>query len=271
MAILQRGVCFLGLTWWLAGIFSAACLADEPNRQVVADFEGNTYDRELWSIHRAGARVDPADGRLGVYIPPGPAGRGPVGIESRVRLEGDFTIRGAYRIGAMPMPAQDWINIEIFVEGPDGVATVMRTNHSKEGSGYSLWFEPPATSQAKGAWSQTESQDSLGELILSRKGEALSFAAANGAGSQRYELGTIPFGKQAITRVFFRVVVPETKSPVDVAWDDLQLSADRLIEPPRPSKSLFGRQGWLLFLIITLAGAGAVAAALWQRRQMRAR
>jgi hypothetical protein len=231
---------------------SAAYAADSPTSRLAEDFSRDEYDRDLWAIHSADAQVDVVDQQLWIQVPAGGAARPAHGIQSLAQIEGDFTLRADYSIASWPTPDKDWINVEIFIEGADGSASVMRTNHSQEGSGYALWCEPR---QGDGAWKQVPTGDLKGTLSLQRKGDQLLFRVAGPADATPRDLGAVAFGTEPLTGVYFRLVVPETDSPVEVGFDNIAIEADRLIEPPRPSESSVRRRLWLGALLpLLLAG-----------------
>ncbi len=236
--------------------------AGDPQR-IVETFQRDSYDKALWAIERLGATVDPAGGQLKISVPKGPAGRPPVGLLGRFRIEGDFDIRAGYAITSWPMPKKEWINLTICIEGADGAAVVMRSNHSKEGSGYALWHEA-ADKTRPGAWKQIATKDTRGTLRLKRSGDQLQFLVAGPAETTSRELGAITYGTSPITALTFQVVVTETQAPVEVAIGKIEIEAERLIGPQAPAGSMFGRRAWL-GIGATLAGVAALAAWFWLR------
>ncbi len=203
-----------------------------------------------------GARSEAAGGRFEITIPAGPPGRPPFGLQGRFKVEGDFEIRAGYAATSLPMPKKDWVNVEIFVEGPNGAAAVIRTNHSKEGVGYSMWSEPPRSEKRPGVWKQVPTKDQKGVLCLQRAGATLRFLAGGGDGGALRELGTFAYGTGPVEKVTFRVVVPETASPANVAWDKIVIEADKITEAPRPALSMFGRRAWMFLAFLACAGGG---------------
>jgi hypothetical protein len=226
-------------------------VAAGQTQKVEESFARDAYDKNLWAVERIGAKVDPTRAQLKIEIPKGPAGRPPLGLRARFRIEGDFDIRAGYAINAWPMPKKEWINLEVYIESADGPAAVIRTNHAKEGSGYTLWHEP-ADKKNSGAWKQIATKDIKGTLRLKRSGERLQFFVGGPAGDALRELGTISYGTSPVSALMFRVVVPETLTPVDVAFGKIEIEAERLIGPPGPAKWMFGRRAWM--------GAGAAVA-----------
>jgi hypothetical protein len=239
-----------------------AVAAAQPQR-ITEAFQRDTFDKTLWTIERLGAKVDATGGQLKIAVPKGPAGRPPVGLQSRFRIEGDFDIRAGYAITAWPMPKKEWINVTIFIEGADGAAAVFRTNHSKVGSGYALWHEA-ADKTRPGAWKQVATKDTKGTLRLKRSGDQLRFLFGGPAESAPRELGAISYGTSSITALRFQVIVPETLAPVEVAFGTIEIEAERLIGPKAPAGSMFGRRAWL-GIGATVAVAAALAAFLWLR------
>ncbi|MGO8752791.1 MAG: hypothetical protein ACLQNE_43165, partial [Thermoguttaceae bacterium] len=144
-------------------------LADPKPQRIEEAFSHDQVARVLWMTERAGARVDPGGGQLTIVVPKGPQGRPPAGLQSRFHIEGDFDARAQYRIGSWRKPKKQWINLDIVVEGPDGAASVIRTNHAELGSGNSFWYGP-ADSKRQGAWKQVATNETSGWLRLKRSG-----------------------------------------------------------------------------------------------------
>lgn len=244
-------------------IGGAVAGADAQKALIREDFDQNRLDPANWSVERVGAQVDPGDGALRLVIPEGPQGRAPFGLQGLFRIEGDFGIQADYAIGTMPTPKNDWLNMEIFVEGAAGAAAVIRTNHAKEGSGYSLWYEAAGPKPA-GAWKQVKTTDRSGTLRLERTGEELRFMVA-GAGEKTFrELGRVGYGAGSITAVWFRVIVPETTLATDVAFDNIAIEADAIIGPPDPADSMFGPGA--LFAAALVTGCIGIVAFRYYRR-----
>jgi hypothetical protein len=262
-AVLRKTVILLGVIVGLACPRSVPAESSRP--RIEEDFGDGTFDKVLWALERVGARADPVNQRLRILVPPGPGGRSPVAMQAQFRIEGDFAIRADYAIASLRKPEKEWINIEIFIEGSDGRAAVIRSNHAKEGSGYSLWYEPASAQKADGAWKQVAAEDASGSLCLERTADRLRFQIAGPADQELRELGSVAFGKEAITGLAFRVVVPETRFPVEVSFDSIRVEADRLVEPPRPSGSMFGRAAWFWAIVLLLI-AGAAAVWYWKSR-----
>ena len=212
---------------------------------------------------RAGARVDPGGGQLTIIVPKGLQGRPPAGLKARFRIEGDFDARAQYRIGSWRRPKRQSINVEIYVEGPDGAASVMRTNHAQAGSGNSFWYGP-ADSKRQGAWKQVATNETSGWLRLKRLGGELQFFVSGPGAANFRPLGAVDFGTAPITNVSFRVSVPETESAVQVAFGKIEIEAQRVVEPPRAAGSMFGTRAWLGGGVVLVVATG-LGAWVWRR------
>jgi hypothetical protein len=251
--------------WLILPFAQPACAAaDSPPQRIEETFSHDRFDKALWVAEQVGARVDPAGGLLRIVVPKGPPGRPPVGLKARFSIEGDFDARAGYIIGSWSKPKKEWINLQIVVEGPDGVATVIRTNHAQVGSGYSLWYGPPPDSKRSGAWKFLASSDTSGTLRLKRTGERLHFLFCGPAAADFRELGAIDYGTAPITALKFWLVVPETGWPVEVAFPWIEIEAERLIGLPAPSGSTLGRRVWLGTGALLLV-AGGLGAWAWRR------
>lgn len=247
----------------LSSIAAPAGAADSQPRRIEEAFANDRFDRFLWKTDQIGARVDPVGGQLTILVPPGGEGRPPVGLKSRFTIEGDFDVRAPYRIGSWNMPKKHWINLSIVVSGPDGVATVIRTNHSQVGSGYSYWYGP-ADKERKGDWKQEPSKDSGGWLRLKRSGDEIQFFSSGPGEPNFHQFGAIDFGTAPITSLMFQLSVPEMPTPVTVAFGKIEIEAERVIEPPRPADSRLGLRFWLGAGVVLLV-AGGLGAWAWRR------
>ncbi len=223
-------------------VLTMACLALDPWAGAGAAVVSGPTAGDRWIVDplsppRGATEVDGETFR--VVIPPGPDRRQPASILAGFGLEGDFSVSLRYRVREMPRPATGWTNLEIFVAGRDGFASVIRTNHSVLGPGYTLWFEPPKGSDRRGSWRQISTVDPSGSLHLARNGRRLSFSGGfdGGPGSA---IGEVDFGLGPIDRLEIRVSVPETSKVVDVEISSPSVAADRFIYPPSPAPSLFG-------------------------------
>lgn len=207
-------------------------------------FDGGSFERRLWSLDRRnppGVSVSLDRGELRWQIPPGPLGRPAAVIQSRCTIGGDFDLRAQYRIETLPMPREGWSNVEIFISGGDGDAAVIRTNHATEGAGYSLWFEPSTGRDVEGSWKHVPTRDDSGLLRLRRVGQTLEFVAGDGEGQP---VGSVEYGGGPIDRVEFRIATAALRSPAVVAFDDLTIEGDRIVEPPPPADSNVGPRTW---------------------------
>ncbi len=243
-----------------------SCLAGGPaSAEVRETFAGQTFDRARWSVDRRsppGVQIDLDGEALHVVVPPGAAGRPPAALHAKFALEGNFDIRANYAIKALPRPSKEWSNVEIFINGPDGAAAVIRTNHASQGNGYNLWFEPAPGLGIGGAWKHVPTGDKAGTLRLERVGRELRFWAA-ASGGQWQQIGSVPFGDQPIRQVEVRAITPALASALDFRLDDVIIRADRLIEPPRPSDSM---SAWRLWVFVGIAALVLAAFWIWWRK-----
>ncbi|MGO8753329.1 MAG: hypothetical protein ACLQNE_45920 [Thermoguttaceae bacterium] len=265
----RRSFCFwpprIALAMLVLALLRSDGVCASGKMRIQEDFHGNRLDLTQWSVEGAGARSEVANGRFEIAIPAGPAGRPPFGLQGHFKVEGDFEIRAGYAANSLPMPKKDWVNVAIFIEGPSGVAAVMRTNHSKEGAGYSMWSEPPRSEKRPGVWKQVPTTDQKGVLCLQRTGATLRFLVGSGADGALRELGTVEYGAGSVENIEFRVVVPETASPVEVAWDKTVIEADKIIGAPKPALSMFGPRAWMSLAFLACAVGGGFL--YWKTRQ----
>ena len=265
--------------WWLdmvvllatVGLPAPAGVAAAQERPRIEErFDGGTFNRQRWSIdprNPPGVRFDLGQDNLRILIPPGPAGRNAASMQTRqLRIEGDFDLRMDYRLLTFPQPKKEWTNVEIFIEGPDGKAAVIRANHSQRGSGTSGWFQPAAGRKEPGYWRQIATSDTRGTLRLERAGKTLRYQRCVNESGVFEELGTIEFGSAELFNVEFRVTAPATNALVEVELDNIVLEADRLIGPPTPARLLFGPAS-LVSVIVVLLASGGLCLYYWRVRR----
>ena len=241
---------FLALVTFLASIaagYRAESQESAPT-EINETFSGGNFDRMKWTLGNIGvqiAKVDFSKGTMRVVIPPSTIKQPLMGLESRFGLEGDFDISVDYSIRSLPRPANEWVNLSIFLQGAPGMAAMTRTNHSKSGDGYSIWFQPPEKSKAKGTASSVPTSDRAGTLRLARIGTELYFYAS-ARGRPLKEIGKVDFGDQPIDLVGFHVLTPALTSPIDFEYDNVSVKADRFTKlvfiPPSSNSTWF----WVL-------------------------
>jgi hypothetical protein len=236
------------LATWLM-LCSAACSAAE----IRETFESGDPDRVRWSLLLGGnLKFDGKTGWMRLSLEPGPAERGPVGLGSKFRLAGDFEASCDFEIRELAPPKEHWINIEIFVEGVDGAASVLRHTHSTDGDGYAAWSHSPVENRP-GAWERKKTTDRRGTLKLQRVGEKLLFQYV-GADGNVETLEEYAFGTGPIDSIQYRVLCPSTtETRTEVGMGNLVVRADEIIEPPLPATSSVGDYGWA-----RLIGVGSV-------------
>jgi hypothetical protein len=243
----------------LAGIASVHRVAGQEISLTNVDeaFDTRDFDRMRWTLsNTSGARtkVDFSGGKLRIVVPAGPENRPIMGLDSRFGIEGDFDINVDYLVRSLPKPAKEWVNLSIFIMGPDGMAAMIRTNNSSSGDGYSLWFQPSAGSKAKGTGMNVPTTDRSGKLRLARIGKQVTYYAA-ALGKSFKEIGAVDFGDRPIDLIGFQILAPALKSPVDVEFDNIAIKADRFTKlgfsPPAESRYVV----WIVCGVVASAGA----------------
>ncbi len=229
--------------------------------EVNETFDGREFDRMRWTLNNtsvAVTKVDFSKRTMRLVVPPGPDKRPLMGLDSRFGLEGDFDISVDYSVRSLPRPDKEWVNLSIFIMGPDGMAAVTRTNNSQSGEGYSLWFQPWEGSKAKGTANNVPTKDKAGTLRLTRLGKQLRYYAST-RGQPQQEIGTVEFGDRPIDTVGFQVLAPALKAPIDFEYDNISVKADRFTKLVYVPPSGNGNLLWIL------AGLAVVALAflLW--------
>jgi Protein of unknown function (DUF1583) C domain len=238
-----------------------ACEADEAGSaptEIKEDFTGGDFDHTRWALNNTSVAVTKTDFSRAVFrlvVPPGPDMRPLVGLSSRFGLEGDFDVSVDYAIRSLPKPAKEWVNLSIFIQGPDGMAAMTRTNNSNSGHGYSTWFQPPAGSKAQVQAGGGPTEDRNGRLRLVRVGKELRYYACARGQSFR-QIAAYEFGDRPIETLAFQVLAPALKAPVDVEYDNISVKADRftglVYVPPIP----IGPVTWIIggSVVVVLAG-----------------
>ncbi len=196
--------------------------------EITETFDGGEFDRMRWSLGNtsvAVTKVDFSKKKMRLAIPPGPDKRPLMGLDSRFGVEGNFEISVDYLIRSLPKPEKEWINLSIFIIGPDGMAAMTRTHNAKSGQGYSLWFQPSEGSKSKGNAKDEPTQDKSGTLRMARIDKELHFYALSSGKAQK-ELGAVDFGDRPIDKISFQVFTPATKSPIDIEYDNIVVKAD---------------------------------------------
>jgi hypothetical protein len=229
--------------------------------EITETFDRGEFDRMRWSLNNtsvAVTQVDFSQKKMRLLIPPGPDKRPLMGLDSRFGFEGDFDISVDYSIRSLPKPDKEWVNLSIFIIGPDGMAAMTRTHNSKSGPGYSMWFQPSEGSKAKGSARDVSTQDKAGTLRLARVGKELRFYAA-ATGQPQKEIGTVDFGDRPIDKVAFQVFTPASKAPIDIEFDNMAAKADRFTKltyvPPTDNAALFWiLSGLAVVAVIVLGG-----------------
>jgi hypothetical protein len=259
----ERGAILATATRWFVVVLIAVSIdwrhcalgQESAPTEIKEAFDGRDYDRMRWSLNNTSVaitKVDFSKKTIRLVIPPAQDKRPLMGIDSRFGLEGDFDISVDYLIHSLPRPAKEWVNLSIFIIGPDGMAAMIRTNNSASGEGYSIWFQPWEGSKAKGIAKNEPTQDKAGTLRLARIGKQLWFYAS-ARGQPHKEIGNVEFGDRPIDTVGFQVFAPALKSAIDIEYDNIAIRADRftkLVYVPRSENS---------YVFWALAGLAAVA------------
>ena len=233
-----------------------------PPTEITESFDRGEFDRMRWFLNNtsvAVTQVDFSQKKMRLVIPPGPDKRPLMGLDSRFGVEGDFDISVDYSIRSLPKPEKEWVNLSIFIIGPDGMAAMTRTHNAKSGQGYSMWFQPSEGSKAKGSARDVSTQDKVGTLRLARVGKELRYYAAAAGGQPQKEIGTVDFGDRPIDKVAFQVFTPASKAPIDIEFDNISVKADRFTKlvyvPPSGNAALFWiLSGLAVVAVIVLAG-----------------
>lgn len=243
-------------------LYAATCSAVEIREA----FEKGDPDRSRWALLLGGnLSFDDESGWMRLSLEPGPAERGPVGLKSTFQLPGDFETSCDYEIREIAPPEEHWINLEIYLEGTDGSAAVIRNTVATDGEGYAAWSHSPDENR-QGAWNRVITTDRRGTLKLQRVGEKLLFQFV-GTDGQTETLEEYAFGAGPIDSVQFRMHTPSaTQTRTEIAMGNLVVRADEISEPPSPATSPVGKFGWARLIGIGSVLILALAGYLWWRQ-----
>jgi len=242
--------------------------ADSALTEIMETFTGGDFDRTRWALLNTTVAVTKTDfsrSAMRLIVPPGPDMRPLVGLNSRFGLEGDFDISVDYSIRLLPRPEKEWVNVSIFIGGPDGMAAMTRTNNAKSGHGYSTWFQPPAGSKTQMQAGGEPTEDKAGTLRLARVGKELHYYAS-ARGQPLKHIGTVEFGDHPIETLGFQVLAPPLKAPVDVEFDNISVKADRITGLVFVPQSGYGSLPWILSGLVVIA---LVLLWWWSARRVR--
>lgn len=254
LVALMLGVWLILLGSWSEG-------TESTPTEIKETFSGRDFDHARWTLSNTSVaitKVDFSRGVMRLIVPPGPDMRPLMGLSSRFGLEGDFDVRVDYTIRSLPKPEKEWVNLSIFVSGPDGMAAISRTNDAGSGHGYSRWFQPRAGIIMAPLAMNVPSDDKAGTLRLERLGKELRYYAG-GRGRPLHQIGAVDFGDRPIDTVAFQVLPQPLKSSIDIEFDNISVKADRIAGLVFVPRARFGTFRWILL------GLGVVAlASLWR-------
>ena len=249
----------LGLWLIVLGCWSHG--ADTTTTEIKETFATRDFDHSRWTLSNTSValtKVNFSKGVMRLVVPPGPDMRPLMGLSSRFGLEGDFDVRVDYLIHSLPKPPKEWVNLSIFVSGPDGMAAVSRTNTTGSGNGYSRWFQPEAGSNKAVQAMVAPTEDKAGTLRLERVGKELRFYTG-GRGGTLHHIGAVEFGDRPIETVAIQVYPQPLKTSIDVEFDNIFVKAERVtglvFVPPSGSGTL----PWA----ISGVGVAVLASLLW--------
>ncbi len=245
----------VGPVVWVALVLAVGSGRAWSDETIETRFEGKTFDRWLFRTESGSTgRWDVSDGSLHAIVRPGQAGRAPLKFAGEFHLEGDFEVTADYRIKTLPHPksAPGSNNIEIFVAGPDGFATLFRNNESgSAGDGYGFYHHNTLTDAKR--FEHTPTADTFGTLRLRREGRTLLFFAGKDGATE--ELGSVVFGTGPIDSVLLQAIANTTTDAIDARFERFAVSASkihRLLTRPPEGMSRETRLGWVAL------GCGAV-------------
>jgi len=229
--------------------------ADSAVTEIKETFTGGDFDRTRWALVNTTVAITKTDFSKGVMrliVPPGPDMRPIMGLNSRFGLDGDFDVSVDYSIRSLPRPEKEWVNLSIFIMGPDGMAAISRTNIANSGHGYSRWFQPPAGSKSQVQASSVSTEDKTGTMRLARVGKELRYYAC-ARGQPFHQIGAVEFGDHPVDTLAFQVLAPALKTPIDAEYDNISVTADRITGLVFVPQSDYGYFPWIVSGLVVVA------------------
>jgi prepilin-type N-terminal cleavage/methylation domain-containing protein/prepilin-type processing-associated H-X9-DG protein len=269
-------------------ILASSCLtllvltlpAGAANNTIELDFHKPGFDRGLFRTELGyingnnmnfTARWEAKGNGLRAQVPPGKSGRPPMRFECLMRLEGDFEIATDFTIAKFPKPKaprpglsggepKNLIQISMTAQGrPATIARYHRTN----GEGYSVFaIMPDGQAFFREYPIDAKANPKTGGLALKRLGHLLWFCQPGPDGTL-LDIESFNFGDQPIDEVELQVWPLDTTDALDVRFDRLRISADRIIELRGASSAGWLGYGWWGVGALAVAAVGFLA---WRRR-----
>lgn len=256
-------------------IFLASCCliawgvgSASGSEEIHCDFRIGTFDRMLFRAQPSpnSGRWDLSDGTLNAQVRPGKPGQPPLKFVGEFQLAGDFVVSARYRLKSLPHPstASGSNNVEIFLSGPDGFATVFRNNEAgAAGDGYGFYVRH--TADGKVDYKHVSTKDRAGTLQILREGGTLRFLAGRPEGGLA-EIGGVEFGRGPIKDVMVQVLANSTKDGIEARFERVDVRSDRVARLLDPSSAGTSTVSQIVLINLGLAAAGWVAYLLFRRR-----
>jgi hypothetical protein len=268
-AVLPRLACFVVMAAWPA---SRLLPADE----ITIPLTSEKLDKRL--VRLVGPDVKHAtrltERGLLVTLPvkaaDAAAKHGQVGVQSRLKVVGDFTITGAYELLSAEKPKQGYgvgVLLRVVRQSKPPVRAIVSRYHRRgPGQSYSAdvaSFDPQGKMRHDEKHFQTKAMS--GRLRLERKGQTLRFLVADGDSPKFRELRRFWFEDSPIREISFVVDPGNSSSPVKARLVSLTIQSDDLpFRVPEEPES----RSWLLWVAVGAVGvAGTVYAVRTRRRR----
>jgi hypothetical protein len=250
-------------------------LSAASENQIDVDFVAQSgYDRSLFrsEVGLAGGKWETTRAGLRATLPTGPPTREPSKFLALVHLEGDFEIVVEYQVVKLPrLSAPHFVNaeepsnnVEIAIRGKDFEATVFRDRRFNFGDEIGYYAKSPKAGVVM--LHRPAKNKAIGQLGLRRVGEQLTFLHGIGDGPLA-ETGSTPLVTTPVTEVALQILALSSPDAIEVKFNRLHLTADRLIRiaPPLESTGL-SKTTWI---VIIHAVAIALGFAYWYSRAHR--
>jgi len=271
-------VCRQGTARQFAGLLLLALLTGGPPAGAVESYRFDfrvELDPQMFRLYGGSSPEDfcttSAEG-LRIVLPEQANGVGTAGVASRFVLRGDFVLTARYNMLDCPVPKGGYgaglTMVVIDVTGQYGsLQSVMQKDR-----GHRL-VAHRAVRETSGKYTHLASDHpapgQTGRIRLTRSGSVLLYSVAADDAPGFKTLHETEFTIHDISEVQLAAQTGEWPCPVEGAWVDLEVQADRLIPPVSPVP-IPGPLRWTFLLLVVLVAAQL--AAMWAgRRSRRAR
>jgi hypothetical protein len=230
-------------------------------------FDHERFDRRMFAFSGQNAEqfVSVHPRGLRIRVPGNQLKLAPVGVAARFGVSGDFEITATFEIQQIPKSRDEYgAGATIYIatkSKAEDAATVGWFTRPKERIVYSTHratTDPQGKRQHEVHFSSAKNRS--GKLRLSRRGETLHYAVADGEGADFQELRQVKLGTDDLSVVRLAVHSDGARGGLDVLWKDLSIRAERL--PGLPGEAA----AWWPWVMLGAGLTVMIPIFLWWRR-----